>query len=34
MESMQKDEKNLALEQRIKDYKEILAVQEENGAKL
>ena len=34
MESMQKDEKILALEERIKDYKENLAVQEENGAKL
>ena len=34
MESIQKDEKILALEQRIKEYKENLAVQEENGAKL
>ena len=34
MESMQKDEKILALEERIKDYKENLAVQEQNGAKL
>ena len=34
MESMQKDEKNLALEQRFKDYKENLTIQEENGAKL
>ena len=34
MESMQKDVKILALEERIKDYKENLAVQEEKGAKL
>ena len=34
MESMQKDEKILALEERIKDCKENLAVQEENDAKL
>ena len=34
MESMQKDEKILALEERIKDYKENLAVQEQNGTKL
>ena len=33
-ESMQKDEKILALEERIQDYKENLAVKEENGAKL
>ena len=32
MESMQKDVKILALEERIKDYKENLAVQEEKGA--
>ena len=31
---MQKDEKNLALEKRIKDCKESHAVQEENDAKL
>ena len=34
MENMKKDQKILALEERIKDYKENLAVQEENSAKL
>ena len=34
MESMQKDEKILALEERIKEYKNDLIIQQENGIKL